>query len=460
MCPDGSPVGLPDGDLSFLFQDSSGSSISEADLEGEEPTCKAVEDFTRKFEEGSRKCLDVQLVAGACGCPRFLRAFGVPTPTADSKSKETKGEFQVEAETADGAARQTGNAEKAALAWFPRISASLSLFGSSMIIYDISRDKTKRGSVFHPLMLAMSVLDIFSSIAWGLGTIPIPESSGIYGSRGNEKTCKAQGFFTQLGYTGIFYNVSLSFYFLMVVRYGMKEFQIKKLRLWLHVPALVAGFALAFGGIPFYQNVGWGCYVAPPPLTEDYRDILIFAVVPICTAIIIATVNTVLVYWAVRKQMIAARKWQFGAAAKQQQQMGMAGETFQPRRPEKMPQTAIQKIERQTFWQALFYLGAFYVTWPILLAAQFSEVAQDSYAWLVVVSILGPLQGFLNFLVYARPRIQKGIKERRKLANNCNRRRRIPLQHRKIPLQHPLLVYRQGKTALPVLRRVIRAAQS
>jgi hypothetical protein len=85
-------------------------------------------------------------------------------------------------------------------------------------------------------MLAMSAFDVFGSIAWGLTTLPIPEyeygePSGIYGARGNEKTCKTQGFFIQLGYTSIFYNMSLSFYFLMVVRYGMRENQIKKLQL-------------------------------------------------------------------------------------------------------------------------------------------------------------------------------------------------------------------------------------
>jgi glycerol uptake facilitator-like aquaporin len=54
-----------------------------------------------------------------------------------------------------------------------------------------------------------------------------------------------------------------------------------------------------------------GCYIPPSttPSKEDYRYIMIFAVAPICTAIIaILTVNTALVYWTAQKQMIAARK--------------------------------------------------------------------------------------------------------------------------------------------------------
>jgi hypothetical protein len=199
------------------------------------------------------------------------------------------------------------------------------------------------------------------------------------------------------------------------LRYG--ENQIKKLQLWLHVPALVVGFALALGGIPLYQNDAWSCYIPSPALAEVNRDLLIFTVVPICTSIVIATVNMVLVYWAVRKQMIAARKWKFGGAAIQQasasslsRNTDLSGESFQPRRR----QSVIQKMERQTFWQALFYLGAFDVTVPILLVASFHEGAQDSYPFILVALFLGPMQGFLNFLVYFRPRVQKRMEERRK----------------------------------------------
>jgi hypothetical protein len=235
----------------------------------------------------------------------------------------------------------------------------------------------------------------------------------------------------------------------MAVRYGMKEHQIKKLRLWLHVPALVVGFALAFAGIPLYERLQFGCYIMPPPRAEDPRNLFIFTVVPICTAIVIATVNMVLVYWAVRKQMIIARKWQLGWDARQKQQQisaasstrnedasfsfacrssdfsvrrnsDVSGESFQPRSPQKRlqynRQSSIQIMERQTFWQALFYLGAFYVTWPFLLASQLIQSAQEIYPFTLVVLILGPLQGFLNFLVYARPRILKRMEERRKMS--------------------------------------------
>lgn len=53
-------------------------------------------------------------------------------------------------------------------------------------------------------MLAIAVFDIFSSAAWAFSTLPIPEydeygdPTNIYGARGNDATCTAQGFFIQL----------------------------------------------------------------------------------------------------------------------------------------------------------------------------------------------------------------------------------------------------------------------
>jgi hypothetical protein len=329
------------------------------------------------------------------------------------------------------------------LVWVPRFSALLSMFGSSMIMYDILRDKTKRGSVFHTLMVAMAVFDFLGSIAWALSSLPIPEyeygePSGIYGAKGNEATCTAQGFFVQLGYTSIFYNMSLSFYFLCVVRYRMQESQLKKRQIWFHIPALFIGFTLAFGGIPFYGNQFWGCYLSPPPLVEDLRYVVIFAALPICTAVAILTVNTILVYWAVRKQMIAAGKWRITRAVLKPTETSLArnstvsvalpmdldasGVSVHPRRRKSKRDSQIQKLERQTFWQALFYLGAFYLTWPILLASNLNDNAGSYYGFVILVFTLAPLQGFLNFLVYARPRIQRVLRMRKRA------RRRIQME--------------------------------
>jgi hypothetical protein len=422
MCSDGTPVPLPDVDLSYLV---GGSSLIGGDL-----TCGVIEAVSKSFEEESQECVDAHSIAGVCGCPPIENACDFcPGEDVLFPDKEVRlalkivdvvptcsqiDAFVTQLESGSKLcylARSTNyvcgcnggikdylgaktHAQKVALAWLPRISALLSILGSAMIIYDVLCDKTKRASVFHTLMVAMSLFNIFGSMAWALTTLPIPEyefgeTSGIYGTKGNEATCKLQGFFFQLGFTSMFYNVSLSFYFLLVVCYGMRESQLKKLQLWLHIPGLLLGFALAFAGIPFFGNDLWGCYVQPPPLAEDHRYVVIFAVLPKGISIAIATVNTALVYRAVRKQMIAARKWSVtriisepsssvvgnsdasDALSMNPDASDLSNQSRKWRRKSRR-KSVIQTLERQTFWRALFYLGAFYLTVPVPLVANFN----------------------------------------------------------------------------------------
>jgi hypothetical protein len=70
-------------------------------------------------------------------------------------------------------------------------------------------------------MLGMSIFDVVSAISWGLSTAPIPvynkygDPTLMYGAIGDTASCKAQGFFIQLSFTSIFYNVTLSTYYLL-----------------------------------------------------------------------------------------------------------------------------------------------------------------------------------------------------------------------------------------------------
>ena len=70
-------------------------------------------------------------------------------------------------------------------------------------------------------MLGMSIFDVVSAISWGLTTAPIPaynkygDPTLMYGAIGDTASCKAQGFFIQLSFTSIFYNVALSTYYLL-----------------------------------------------------------------------------------------------------------------------------------------------------------------------------------------------------------------------------------------------------
>eukprot|EP00584_Thalassiosira_punctigera_P027493 CAMPEP_0172580088 /NCGR_PEP_ID=MMETSP1067-20121228/139581_1 /TAXON_ID=265564 ORGANISM="Thalassiosira punctigera, Strain Tpunct2005C2" /NCGR_SAMPLE_ID=MMETSP1067 /ASSEMBLY_ACC=CAM_ASM_000444 /LENGTH=139 /DNA_ID=CAMNT_0013372825 /DNA_START=717 /DNA_END=1136 /DNA_ORIENTATION=- len=68
------------------------------------------------------------------------------------------------------------------------------------------------------------------------------------------------------------------------------------------------------------------------------------------------------------------------------------------------PRAEVFNLERsrKMFYQALFYVGAFYCTWwaPTLnrLAQMITE--EDYFFFMLATTLFAPLQGFMNFLIY------------------------------------------------------------
>jgi hypothetical protein len=97
----------------------------------------------------------------------------------------------------------TRQKHQAVLAWVPCAVGLVSLMAS---FRDIFPDKKKRQSLYHQLVVVLAFFDcIVASLVWIVGTAAIPEidphgvPSGVYGARGNDASCRAQGFFVQLG---------------------------------------------------------------------------------------------------------------------------------------------------------------------------------------------------------------------------------------------------------------------
>jgi hypothetical protein len=91
---------------------------------------------------------------------------------------------------------------------------------------------------YDSLVGMMAGFDIITSICWILSSAPIWQydtyggPSGVYGAVGTMGTCKAQVYFFQLGtIASLFYSVTLSVYYLLVIVYGMRESQAKAYRI-------------------------------------------------------------------------------------------------------------------------------------------------------------------------------------------------------------------------------------
>ncbi len=119
--------------------------------------------------------------------------------------------------------------------------------GSLFVLIDILRVSSRR-SLYHQIMASMSFFDLIGSTAYAFTTLPIPSESMIQGAQGNDATCTAQGFFIQVGTVTGYMNVSLAFYYFLIIQKEISESRLTKYRPWFFVCPIVVGMTFAFAG--------------------------------------------------------------------------------------------------------------------------------------------------------------------------------------------------------------------
>ncbi|KAL7527093.1 hypothetical protein ACHAXR_001797, partial [Thalassiosira sp. AJA248-18] len=217
-------------------------------------------------------------------------------------------------------------------------------------------------------MVGLSIFDLAGSAAYALTSLPLPAEDYIYGSQGNMATCKAQGFFIQLGTISSYMNVSLAVYYLLVIKYSWSENRIKKWRIGLFAGPILVGTAFACAGLPFYDNMILWCNNSSSYWSE----------IPLCIAILVATCIMSSVCFDVYKKEKASARWR---------QQGGAGSS----------------LSEAVFWQSFWFTFAFYITWVPYLALQFmwaSGKAYSRYGFILYAGTACTAQGFWNFFVY------------------------------------------------------------
>ena len=354
------------------------------------------------------------------------------------------------------------SAQQKALAIIPHVTGFLSLMGSCSILYDILSDRKKKlKRPYYRILLGMSFADAITSIWIGLSTWPIPEGTpGVYGAVGNTQTCTVQGFFVQLIVLSPCYNLNLSLYYLLMGTYHMTEDQIaKRFERYMHAGAIIIGFGFAILGLPLtlYNNANLWCWISSYPSNcEDpsgnpgpvpcerganawlFRWLIFYG--PIWLIILTITTMLIILTRSVRREekriieiqkQIRADSMSFanqfemeempvtdvddpptvpttknGEDVNENQQ-----ERQQPRAitttPMAMLETHRFERSRQIFHQAVFYCVVFYISWLFVTINRMYQLitGESIYSLLVLHSIFGPLQGFLNFIVYRHGQI-------------------------------------------------------
>lgn len=457
LCGETGEITEPGKELAFLKADFNGTAVS----------CEIFEAYLRSsLDSNSTACLEAQvLVGGACGCPPkddddddayscdLCRGQPLPDPDQESRILFFNGSeawilepftcdllvhvvaevvsprdcpfFQEEAAWACDCNVSDLQRRQRILLWCPRVAAIFSFLGSSFIIWDILWNRRRRGqprasaaptgdhtvvqhvTMQHLLLLCMSCIDVLSSTAWALSTLPMPEydiDSGeppwygyYYGARGTFATCKAQAFFIQLGFASPMYNFSLAVYYLLVICYDWREDRIRKYRLYLLGLPFTVGLALAVAAFPFYGTSLTMCYV----VEKEWA----FLVIPIGFVMLFATLIMVRIFFHVYTQEQRVRQWRASTAAASAGTVIRNANGAHSGSGSGSRSSSRKSLVRRVFWQGFWYLMCFYVTWPVVFGVVFQDVGLFvNFGFACFAMFFAPLQGFLNFLAYSRLR--------------------------------------------------------
>jgi hypothetical protein len=167
----------------------------------------------------------------------------------------------------------------------------------------------------------------------------------------------------------MFYNVALSTYFLLVIKYDWSDRRFQQIGKYVHTGLVFIGLALAFASIPFHEPGYRWCYIGWPPIGSSYVPGLVFFILPVGLCILVITVLTVQL---VRYVNQVDKKSRRTSLSKKEGSSSMAN---------------------RTFWQSLWYLAAFYLVWPVMLSTFVLRPSPQNFWFYIAGSLLVPSQG-------------------------------------------------------------------
>jgi len=339
------------------------------------------------------------------------------------------------------------------------ISGIISLVSSITLAYLICRSKNGLSTTFHRLLLGLAVSNIIYSFAWSIFSVSVPQEMRylIWGARGNQGTCDAQAFVIHVGaLAGVFYNCSLCVYYLCVLKYSKVQKLIFKVEICSHVVSI--GYPLLFGIVGLATNAfnpfGSICWVTAhnPPhcrlsdsqngqLPDGFsipcgrgekvaRAMLLLFNIPINfigPAAIIFTM-TVMYYYvlAIEKK---TEKYHTNTLLQQGPKRTEIEDNVPDNCWERMilscvkktknifhkKQTAARSNSRRVLHRAFMYSAAYFLSYSFLLVGQYmteADVHVPDAIWFLS-TLLSPLQGFFNFLIYFYPKVLAAKNDRR-----------------------------------------------
>jgi len=293
------------------------------------------------------------------------------------------------------------------------ISGSLSIVGSSIIIFMILRRGQRRLCRLHNrLLVGSSSIDVLYSFAIGCSFIPSPQLDDCSFGIGNHLSCTSQGFFLTLGLAVPGYTAMLSIYYLVTVVYRQSEEMIaQKFEPYMHAYAVLPPFIWAIIGASksyFFSQVAQ-CWIEDPCLSSKECNgsegfgkgewLVLASTIWLSFNIIVTLVCMVAIYHKINERVRVMRRYVFVRAD--------------------APPSRMEVAAKESARQGLLYMIAFLFTysWPgIELLFQSIDRSRSSRGLYILTAVFCPLQGFWNFITYIRPRFVKLQQENESLS--------------------------------------------
>lgn len=309
------------------------------------------------------------------------------------------------------------------LAIVPKFTALLSICGSTALIQKILRSPSYRKHTMHRIVLGMSISHVLASIWYFAGTWAIPaESVSRYGdgtepifwATGDQYTCSISGFFNQFAISSPLYNATLVWYFLLAIYFEWNDRRLLRYEWLFH--AIPVGYALITAtfaaSTDLYGQVEWTCWIRPDdelltPIQSRYdliQWIFFFGVIWACTVFVSV------VFFLLHRQMknIEDKLGSYNHSADSNHTSSGAHTdyTAHERSEARAKTKRIHEKSHQIAIQGQLYVVGFYVIWLFPTITSINCLA-DFHIFFVQFcdTTLVPLQGFINFCIVTRPRL-------------------------------------------------------
>eukprot|EP00522_Entomoneis_paludosa_P011141 CAMPEP_0172442398 /NCGR_PEP_ID=MMETSP1065-20121228/2835_1 /TAXON_ID=265537 /ORGANISM="Amphiprora paludosa, Strain CCMP125" /LENGTH=716 /DNA_ID=CAMNT_0013192239 /DNA_START=151 /DNA_END=2301 /DNA_ORIENTATION=+ len=346
-------------------------------------------------------------------------------------------------------------------------SSILSMMGSILILRDLfwvpkrkkkqssssSASSSHRRPAFARILGAMALWDIVFTfqLCWSPLLVPADTSQQVW-ALGNDATCQFLGFWTSLAFAAVYYNGTLSLYYVLTITGKLTDAQFAKyVEPWCHLLnngyPLVTAIVGAFLGVYSEHEIGPGCWVDDYPRNcgTDHPEqsgetclspllAWIFAGLPTFVTLLVIVVNNAILIWHVNRRMAASSSSARSTSSQRSLKMktwkqnslqstadataSTMAQSIEPNH-QQQAQSQNKQVVRAIAHQAFLYVAAFCgsLGWGLVLRIiegqdVFWPESDAQFYWLYVLSaICLPLQGFWNWLIYMRPRY---LRQRRK----------------------------------------------